>query len=42
MMSARSRAIRLSERDIVCDMQKSCRLQVIGVADRTDEKCLSK
>jgi hypothetical protein len=42
MMSARSRAIRLSERGIVCDMQKSCRLQVIGVADRTDEKCLSK
>jgi hypothetical protein len=42
MMSARSRAIRLSERGIVCDMQKSCGLQVIGVADRTDEKCLSK
>jgi hypothetical protein len=42
MMRASSRAIRLSERGIVCDMQKSCWLQAIGVADRTDEKCLPK
>jgi hypothetical protein len=42
MVRAKSRAIRLSERGIVCDMQKSRWLQVIGAADRTEEKCLSE